>query len=276
MLGVVPLQQAESRLENQINLDAIFFECAGDNSAGLSSLLDNLVLQSNGPRPPVIISTTLDEVNQFASFLYDERAVLLCDPTIADRVVALNLALANEVAHFHDRVPDIESVRLQRIADEVGRIAKALSNLSSPDFPSTSQNAVNDMMIGFRAEPSQPVPPLAGPSAAEIRTVIRMRRLRDQFFDTELFADPAWDMLLDLFAARAEQAQVAVSSLCIASAVPPTTALRWIKTMTDTGLLERIADPDDGRRIFIRLADHAAAQLARYWKAARQLGGQLV
>ena len=38
-----------------------------------------------------------------------------------------------------------------------------------------------------------------------------------------------------LMAARLEQQRVEVSSLCIAAAVPPTTALRWIKALSDAG-----------------------------------------
>ncbi len=54
-------------------------------------------------------------------------------------------------------------------------------------------------------------------TARDVREVIRARRLRDQFFERGLFEDPAWDMLLDLFAAELEQTQVSVSSLCIAA-----------------------------------------------------------
>src|SRR5690606_9764038 len=74
-------------------------------------------------------------------------------------------------------------------------------------------------------------------TAQQVRDLLRARRLRDEFLPGDLFADPAWDMLLDLFAARLEQERVSVSSLCIASAVPPTTALRWIRTLTEKGLL---------------------------------------
>lgn len=56
---------------------------------------------------------------------------------------------------------------------------------------------------------------------------------------------------------------MSVSSLCIAAAVPATTALRWIKTMTDAGLFLLEADPDDGRRIFIALAEGAFEAMAR-------------
>ena len=71
----------------------------------------------------------------------------------------------------------------------------------------------------------------------------------------ELFADPAWDMLLGLYAAFHERRNVSISSLCIAAAVPATTALRWIKTMTDKGMLCRTADVNDGRRIYVHLAE---------------------
>src|SRR3546814_2543305 len=75
--------------------------------------------------------------------------------------------------------------------------------------------------------------------------MLRQRRMREQYFPADLFADPAWDMLLDLYAARLEHQPVSVSSLCIAAAVPATTALRWIKTMTEAGLFVREADPQD-------------------------------
>jgi hypothetical protein len=95
--------------------------------------------------------------------------------------------------------------------------------------------------------------------------MIRHRQLRARFFDGELFADPAWDMLLDLTAARAEHTRVSVTSLCIASGVPPTTALRWISQMTQAGLLERVEDESDRRRAFIALSAPAADGMARYF-----------
>jgi len=102
-----------------------------------------------------------------------------------------------------------------------------------------------------------------------------MRRLREKFFPAELFSDPAWDMLLDLMTARLDRRPVSVSSLCIASAVPATTALRWIKTMTEAGLFERCADPHDGRRVFIGLADKTAQKLASYFAVMRSASSLL-
>lgn len=105
-------------------------------------------------------------------------------------------------------------------------------------------------------------PEVRGEVAAPwLRSVLRARRLRGAYFDPRLFADPAWDMMLDLLAAQLERRPVGVSSLCLASGVPPTTALRWIGILTDRGILERRGDVADGRRVFIDLSGAAAARL---------------
>ena len=98
-----------------------------------------------------------------------------------------------------------------------------------------------------------------------VRRLIRKRRQRDQHFPSDLFADPAWDMMLDLYAAHYERREISVSSLCIAAAVPATTALRWIKTMVEDGRFVRVADPEDGRRIIVSLADDTRCRLDEYF-----------
>ena len=71
-------------------------------------------------------------------------------------------------------------------------------------------------------------------------------------------------MLLDLLQAEISQLRVPVSSLCIAASVPATTALRWLKMMTQQGIFLRRADPHDGRRVFVELAP-ASQALRRYF-----------
>ena len=108
------------------------------------------------------------------------------------------------------------------------------------------------------------------PSADLGRTVqleIGNRALRASFFDPDFFCDPAWDMLLDLFLQQSMQKRVCVSSLCVASCAPSTTALRWIRALEDAGLVERSRDPADGRRIFIRLTAVGHAKIAGYLAA---------
>ena len=104
-----------------------------------------------------------------------------------------------------------------------------------------------------------------GAGTKPVRAVIRAPRLRARYFPEHLFADPAWDMLLDLLQAEIAQLRVPVSSLCIAAAVPATTALRWLKTMVEEGLFVRRADPHDGRRVFVELAPQSSSALRRYF-----------
>ena len=112
------------------------------------------------------------------------------------------------------------------------------------------------------------------PDPRLVRTIIRRRQLRSQFFEDELFADPAWDMLLDLTAARAEHRRVSVTSLCIASGVPTTTALRWIKVLEQAELVTRVEDDTDRRRVFITLTERGAETMARYFEEVNRQSGK--
>ena len=97
--------------------------------------------------------------------------------------------------------------------------------------------------------------------------------MRDDAFGLAgLFEDPAWDMLLDLFAAELERRRVSVSSLCIAAAVAPTTALRWIGKLIDAGLLERQPDAFDRRRAFMSLTARASGGMRSYLASTRRAG----
>jgi DNA-binding MarR family transcriptional regulator len=69
----------------------------------------------------------------------------------------------------------------------------------------------------------------------------------------DLFPDPAWEMLLDLYINENHRPRVAVSSLCIAAKVPPTTALRWIDRLVTAQFLCRADDACDGRRVLLGL-----------------------
>lgn len=100
-----------------------------------------------------------------------------------------------------------------------------------------------------------------------VRAVLKLRRSRDRFFGAELFADPAWDILLELFAAEMGQRRMSVSSLCLGAAVPPTTALRWIKTLEEKGMIRRTADPMDGRRVFVSLSDEAIIAVGNFFRS---------
>ncbi|MFW2830635.1 MarR family transcriptional regulator [Sphingomonas sp. ID0503] len=259
--GPVPIAVALDRLETQAGADAILIE-AGAGHPALDDLFHALRQGSEDRRYNVVASVPAALIDHAYAQLDGDNIQLIADPEPADRVAALHLAIGGSPSRVADIDAEAGAARLRQLSEEVARIARALSALSSDEG---------------RRRPSvtRDTPPLADDGepieAEQVRAVIRARRLRSQIFDPELFSDPAWDMLLDLTAARLEDKQVAVSSLCIAAAVPPTTALRWIKTMTDAGLFLRRADPMDGRRVYITLSDDAADGMEQYMIHTRRL-----
>ena len=98
------------------------------------------------------------------------------------------------------------------------------------------------------------------------------RRKRATIFgDSELFGEPAWDILLDLYIAEAEEKSVSVSSACIGSAAPPTTGLRWLGVLAEQGLVAREHDPQDQRRVLVRLTEKALDAMDTYFSSSAGL-----
>lgn len=256
---VAPIGAALSRLDRHVGPDAVVVEVDCDPGPALDALLDCLEARARcGGHGSVVIAppTLLDAV---AARTPHPRIQHLCAPLPSDRVAALALAALAPPARLHDIRRRQGPVRLQQLSEEIGRIASLLASLSEAEAiepaPRHAGEGEGDHLVG----------------PAEIRAVLRARRMRDRYFNGDFFADPAWDMMLDLLAARLEGQRVAVSSLCIAAAVPPTTALRWIKLLSEHGLFVRSADPQDGRRVYIALSDEAAASLGAYLRAVQRL-----
>ena len=88
-----------------------------------------------------------------------------------------------------------------------------------------------------------------------------IRRRRDRHLPGDLFGEPTWDILLDLYVATRENRPVPTTSACIGANVPPTTALRWLRILEARGLVEREEDNRDGRRTFVRLSSRGLAAM---------------
>lgn len=195
------------------------------------------------------------------------QAQFLVDPCPSERTLALGTALARLPSARVRELDDDDRLAMLRLTEEIGRLAARFESIAKlpDDAPSPR---VGSPALGYNAPGDrEPVRKLRAPSPDPrlIQQIIRQRRLRDRYFTGDLFADPAWDILLDLTAARAEHRRVSVTSLCIAAAVPPTTALRWVTHMTEAGLLVREQDAQDRRRIFITLSERVADAMARYF-----------
>lgn len=100
------------------------------------------------------------------------------------------------------------------------------------------------------------------------RQAYALRRKRAVIFgNPELFGEPAWDILLDLYIAQAEGKPVSVSSACIGSASPATTGLRWLGVLAEEGLILRENDPEDNRRVLVRLTGKGVAAMETFFDA---------
>lgn len=265
----VSLQEAPQRLAMQARLHAIAIDVPDDvPDPTMFAAVDAVVDAARRHDARVIATCRLPMLDRMAAGLNGANVDLLCDPTAAQHVAAMALALPGAVM-LNDAARESEHQRLRQLNDEVARIAETLARLARDDSPTLPPAVVADRSPVFRGGPDAPEMEI---EPAEVRATIRARRLRDQFFDSGLFADPAWDMLLDLFAAQLEHARVSVSSLCIAAAVPPTTALRWITTMREAGLFERHDDPFDRRRAYVGLSETARLAMQRYCAALKRAG----
>ncbi|TCT07912.1 response regulator [Aquabacter spiritensis] len=106
-----------------------------------------------------------------------------------------------------------------------------------------------------------------------LRALVAARADRDAIFQAGLFSDPAWDMLLDLAMAEATNRPISVTSLCIASGAPTTTALRRIDDLKDAGLIDRVPDPLDRRRVIVRLTAEGRGRMEAFvQRQAARLG----
>ncbi len=264
--------------------EVVLLDCPRVDAATFAALarLDQRAARSGAH---LVISTTVEALDDVFACCDQSDPQILVDPTRAERVIALGRVLARVPNLRLRELAEDDRLTLLRLTEQVGQIPQRLERLSG------AQPAVlgDDKMFRFES----PAPAYHGPDTEGgarpgrvqraalpdprlVRRILRQRQLRSKFFDGELFADPAWDMLLDLTAARAEHTRVAVTSLCIASGVPPTTALRWIGQMTAAGLLERVEDEADRRRVFITLSDSAADAMAKYFAEVGRSAAQLV
>lgn len=204
----------------------------------------------------------------------------------AGAVNSSSFAMEKEAAHAH-RLENtganlVNISELRRYADTLTAIAEDLrsaafdapsndtapvGNLAPTELEAVAQNALSDEGIGGDIEDRRQ-------TFAELaRETYAKRRKRTSIFgDPELFGEPGWDILLDLYIAQIEDKPVSVSSACIGSASPPTTGLRWLGVLTEQGLIQREHDPKDQRRVLVRLTEKALEAMDRYFESSVKIG----
>jgi DNA-binding MarR family transcriptional regulator len=97
--------------------------------------------------------------------------------------------------------------------------------------------------------------------------MLRLRRLRADYFGNDLFSDPAWDILLELYATEVAGGRIAGSALAAVIDVPATTVLRWLRRLEADGWVRREDDQLDGRRMWLHLSKQGISRIEAYLDA---------
>lgn len=147
---------------------------------------------------------------------------------------------------------DTKAGRLLQLSAEVSRIAGSLAQLSVGLGDSARQDSAttNSNEPAFLLE--------------TVSWLIQTRRDRSIHLPADLFADPAWDILLNLFRSDLAHEHVPVPSACKAAAVPASTALRWLGTLEQRGLVMRQGNQGDQTRDLVALAPATRTALRHY------------
>lgn len=117
---------------------------------------------------------------------------------------------------------------------------------------------------GKKAGPGSANPPPHAALLEAARELLRRRHRREQLFGKAMFREPAWEMLVSLYAQQHDQ-RFTIASLSSHSGAPATTALRWIDYLEKRRLVRRRAHPTDARAFHVELTEEAQSSLDLYF-----------
>ena len=198
--------------------------------------------------------------------------------TIFRRALELNAA-AIVLIHNHpsgDPTPSEDDIGATAMIEQLGRsldielldhiVVTATETHHMRSGKTKASNAPRLRPFALRSDPEPAPRDIDGRILGNARATLRRRILRRQLLGSEeLFGEPAWDMLLDLFVHECDGKQLSMSSLCVAAAIPESSAMRLAQRLCDAGLLVRLPDPADGRRSFMKITPDMAHRLRAYF-----------
>ena len=155
--------------------------------------------------------------------------------------------------------------RIEKMQNQAAEIFEPIMLGARRSRPNAGRSSVVGALISRAGEPAAHIFHEEGWCRAA-RSLIKLRSARRRFFRDDIFSDPAWDMLLELYALEGEGRRVSVSKLSLASGVPGTTALRWLDKLEAQSLVVREDDPADGRRVWIKLSPSGASAMDSYFR----------
>ena len=98
-------------------------------------------------------------------------------------------------------------------------------------------------------------------------SILMLRRGREEVFGKNLFSDPAWDILLELYAAHLGRRTISITELAAEIGLPQSTVSRWVDVLAENGIVDAPCTPREA----INLTDCGTAgmeRLAGHWSSA--------
>jgi hypothetical protein len=99
--------------------------------------------------------------------------------------------------------------------------------------------------------------------------ILAFRRSRSKILPPELFAEPAWDLLLELFVADAQGRRLTARQVCDRANVPPSVMSRWLKHLSQNSFV--VGDGEGELDDLLTLSAEMLAKMEIMMDHARQL-----
>ena len=98
-------------------------------------------------------------------------------------------------------------------------------------------------------------------------SLLELRRMRERHFGTELFGEPAWDVMLQLMIARIDGTEFKLSELTGNSASPPIASRQYVEELIQARLVDRFENADNEPDFYLSLSSEAARRMAELYRA---------
>ena len=163
-----------------------------------------------------------------------------------------------------NELDDRAGVKLSpRDVSDLLRLMRLLSRDQQRDL--VSNRCANDSGNGLLTRPVELT------SKAKARTLFEQRRARTRHFSAPMFSEPAWDMLLALYAVEDSERRLTITGLAELSGAPLTTALRWLDYLEQELLIERVSSPTDRRVMYVHCAPLGREKVDAYLRGIDSL-----
>jgi len=182
-------------------------------------------------------------------------------------IEAVRRAEANVHRQRNARMAATESGRLAELAVTLARRLTTVQQ-ADPVSASASTGGLSEekLMLEVGASSVHALTLLAR-RQNQLTAALRAQAMRQRAFGELAANSAAWAMLLDLHDKTLRNRAVSVSSLCLASGAPTSTALRRLDELVDSGLVRREKDTADARRTLVMLTEDAQERMNAYLDA---------